>query len=338
MTTQLDCSIGLKKETTWGTGVVVDRFPEFVSEKLTWNPTFKQGAGLRVGSRAARNARRSLVKQSAGGDIEIEAATKGLGIFFEALLGTSVSTQIGAGPGYQQVHTLTTTALPSYTIQKGVPTIAGAVSAHTFNGAVCASGELSASNADIVKFSTKWDAKEVKTDVSYAAPSYVAGAELFTFVHGAIALGGSVTAPTTTALATGGTTAANITDFKISIDNKIDGGGFVFGSGGKRGRKPLVGLAEIKGSVTAEFDSNTLRDAWLNQTPLSLTLTLQTATAITTGVYPTIQVYVPIIKLEGDIPMSNGGDVITQSIDFTGLFDGSTEPIYLVYRTEDTAI
>ena len=145
MTTQLDCSLGLKKETVYGTAVVVDKFPEFVEESLGWNPSFVQGSGLRVGSRLGRSRRRVLAKQSAGGDIDLELVSKGIGVFLEALFGTGVSTAVPGQAGvFQQLYTPTTTdPLNSYTIQKGIPTLGGgAVTPMTFLGAVCASGEF----------------------------------------------------------------------------------------------------------------------------------------------------------------------------------------------------
>lgn len=168
MTTMQDCSVGLGKETVYGTGVTPTKFPEFLDEKLVWNPTFVQGAGMRVGSRVARASRRAIGKQSAGGDINIEVATKGMGVFFEALFGSATSTAVPGQTGvYQHLFTPTTTdPLPSYTIQKGIPTVGGgATTPMTFNGSVCKSGELSASNGDIVKLKTAWDSREVKTDV-----------------------------------------------------------------------------------------------------------------------------------------------------------------------------
>ncbi|WP_160665336.1 phage tail tube protein [Pseudarthrobacter sp. ATCC 49987] len=342
MTTQLDCSIGLKKETTYGTAVTVDRFPEFVDESLAWNPTFVQGAGMRVGSRLARSRRRVLAKQSAGGDINVELVSKGLGVFLEALFGSAVSTAVPAQAGvFQQLYTPTTTdPLNSYTIQKGIPTLGGgAVTPMTFLGAVCTSGEFSASNADIVKLKTSWEAKEVKTDTPYAAPSYVIGEELFHFAQGAITIGGSQTPPTASALATGGTVAATIEDFTVSFDNKIDDGGFNLGAGGKRGRRPVVGMADAKGKVTAEYSDTVLRDAYLNQTPLALTLTFTAATTIGTSAKPVLQIHLPDIRLEGELPKSGGGSVIKQSIDFTvldGLVAGA--PICVALVTTDTAI
>jgi hypothetical protein len=342
MTTQLDASIGIGKETTYGTAVVTDRFFEFLDEKFEWKPTFVQGQGLRVGTRVARNDRRKLGKQEAEGEISIEAVSKGMGRLFEAALGSSVSTQIAAGPGYQQNHTLATTdPLPSYTIQKGTPTIGGgATQALTFSGAVCKSLEISCSTGDIVQIKTAWTARDVVSNIGYAAPSYPTTPELFTFVDGAITIGGTVTMPTATALATGGTTVATITDFDLTIDNKLDDGGFTIGGGGKKTRRPVVSLADVKGKLTAEYQDNVLRDAYLNQTGLAVVLTFQSSIAITAGVFPTLQIVLPMVKLEGDLPNASAGKPIMQSIDYTVL-DPSVSgqaPLYVIYRTADTTI
>lgn len=341
MTTQLDASIGIGKESTFGTAVVVDRFYEFVDEKFEWKPTFVQGQGLRVGARLARNDRRKLGKSEAEGELNIEAVSKGIGRLLEAALGASTSTMIAAGPGYQQNHTLTTTdPLPSYTIQKGTPPIGGgATSALTFTGAVCKSLELSCSAGDILQMKISFACRDVVSNIGYAAPSYPAAPELFTFVDAAITIGGTVTQPTTTALATGGTAVANITEWSFSIDNKLDDGGFGFGGAGKRGRKQVVGMAEAKGKITAEYTDNTLRDAYLNQTPLSMVVTFQSTVSIAAGVFPTLQVVLPLIKLEGELPKSNGGKPITQSIDYTVLDPATAAaPVTIVYRTADTTI
>ncbi len=342
MTTQLDCSVGAKKETTYGTAVVNDRFFEFVDESFGWDPTFAQGSGMRVGSRANRSARRVLAKQSAGGDLNIEMVHKGLGLILEALFGSAVSTAVPGQSGvYQQLFTPTTTdPLSSYTFQKGIPTLGGgAATPMTFLGTVCKSGEFSASNSDIVKLKTSWNAREVKTDIAYAAPSYPAAPELFHFAEGAITIGGSQTPPTTTALATGGTSVATIDDFSVSYDNKLDDGGFTLGGGGKRRRKPVVGMAEIKGKVTAEYSDTTLRDAYLAQTPLALTLTFTSPTVIGTSANPALQIHLPDIRLEGELPKSGGGSPVKQSIDFT-VFDNLTaaSPIYVALVTTDATI
>ncbi|WP_295787502.1 phage tail tube protein [uncultured Microbacterium sp.] len=340
MTIQADCSIGFKKETTYGTSVVPDRFLEFTSETIDFDRTYYQGNGMRPGSRLARSARRSLTKDGGKGDIELEVPTRGLGTFLEALLGVGASTMVSAGL-YQQLFTLIKDDfLPSMTLQKGIPRLgANTVDAYTALGAVCSSFDFTLANADVLKVKSSWTAREVRTDVAYATPSYASAAELFTFVGAGLVIGGAVTVPTTTALATGGTTVANIRDFSISVDQKLDANGYNIGGGGKRTRRPAVGIAEVKGKVTAEYDAITFRDALASQAPLALVANFQAATDITSGNKPTLQITVPDIRFEGELPKSNGGDVITQSIDFTG-FDGLVAPhaLYVAVRTADTAL
>ena len=74
MTTQLDCSIGLKEETVYGTGVTVDQWLEHTEESLDANLTFAQGEGMRVGSRVARADRRVLTKKEFGGGVGLALA------------------------------------------------------------------------------------------------------------------------------------------------------------------------------------------------------------------------------------------------------------------------
>lgn len=341
MTIQADCSIGFKKETTFGTAVVPDRFLEFTSESLDLDRTFYQGSGLRPGSRVIRSGRRALTKDGAKGDIELEVPTRGLGTFLEALLGVSSSTMVSTGL-YQQLFTLIKDDyLPSLTLQKGIPRLgANVVDAYTLRGAVASSFEFSMANADVLKLKSSWVGQQVDTSIAYATPSYPAAVDLFSFVGaGLVVGGGAVTVPTATALATGGTTVANVRDFSVSVDQKLDGGGFNVGSAGKRSRRPAVGLAEVKGKITAEYDATTFRDALLSQTPMSLVATFQGPTDITSGNKPTLQITVPDLRFEDELPKSNGGDVIVQNINWTG-FDGlvAPQPLYVAVRTADTAL
>lgn len=340
MTIQADCSIGFKKETTYGTAVTVDRFLEFTSETLDYEREYFQGEGMRPGSRLARSGRRVLVKDGGAGDIELEVPSKGLGTFLEALMGTAGSANV-AGALYQQLFTLQKTDyLPALTIQKGIPRLgADTVDAYTYKGAVNRSFELSIAGNDVLKLKSSWHAKEVDTATAYATPSYATGVELFSFTGASLVVGGSVTVPTTTALASGGTSVANVRDFTISVDQKGDDNGWNIGGAGKRSRRAAVGLAEVKGKITAEYDATTFRDAVANQTALALVATFTAATDITAGNKPTFQIVVPDIRFEGELPKSNGGDVITQSIDFTA-FDGlvAAHALYIATRTADTAL
>lgn len=340
MTIQSDASIGFKKETTFGTPVVVDRFLEFTDETLDFQRTYYQGTGLRRASRVARSGRRTLVSDGAAGDINMECATKGMGSLFELLFGVASSTLVSAGL-YQQLFTpILDDYLPSATIQKGVPRLgANIVDAYTLPGSVNSSWGLAMSNADVLKLTSSWMSRELVTNIAYATPSYPTGLELFSFVGASIMVGGTVTPPTATALATGGTAAANIRDFSITATQGLDANGRNIGGMGKLSRKPAVGMSEITGSLTAEYDSTTFRDAVASQTPLALVATFQGPTDITAGQKPTLQIVCPDIRFDGELPRSNGSDVITQTLNFKA-YDNlvAASPIYVAIRTADAAL
>lgn len=343
MTTQLDSSIGIKKEATYGVAVVPTVFPEFLSETFEWKPSYMTSKGLKQGSRVTRGERRILGKNWVEGDLELEAVSRGLGVFWEALMGSATSTIIGAGPAYQHNFTLTNTdPFPSYTIQKGIPLLnGGAVQAHTFAGAVCTRGTITAGEGEIVKLRSSWNAKSVDTSTAYTPPVYInTGQEPFTYWQGDIKLGTTaVTMPTTTALATGaGASSVNIKDFSLTVDNKLDTNGFTFGSGGKQGRRPHLGYTEITGKLTAEFDSVTLRDWYLNNTGIALIATFTGATLLQTGVYNTLQIVIPSIKLDGELPKAVTDGVVTQDVGFTVVDNGTQTPLTVVIRSNDTAL
>lgn len=352
MVTQADCSIAFKKEATYGTPVVVDRFLEFTSETLDLDRAYHQGENMRPGSRVARSQKRILTREGAAGDITQEVQTKGFGALFELALGVaSAWTEVVVDSGvYQGVFTLAKDDfLPSATIQKGVPrlptaTTPGGVDAFTFPGCQVASIEFEMSSESVLTVTTSWvGGRGVDTTTAYvpSAGKYPEGCELFSFVGAELVLGGTITAPTGTALATGGTVAGNVRECSISIDQALDENGRNLGGAGARSRPGAVGLAEITGSLTIEYDTTAITEAVLEQQGLALVLTFEGPSEIgISGLRPVVQIVVPEIKLEGDLPKSNGGDVITHSSDFIGLdpLVAGQEPIYVVYRSADLAL
>ena len=339
MSIQKDASLGIKKETTYGTYVVPDKFLEFTEESLEWTPEFLTGEGLRPGVRVPRAGRRSIGKHSAGGSITVEAGTKGLGALLEAALGAVTNTATADAGVFQQVHTpLRDDWLPHYTIQKGVPLLGGGLQATSFLGAQCESIEISASNSAIVTVATEWVARDAVVNQAYAPPSYPVDLELFTFLHGQLYTG-EVTPPSATELGAGETEIGNVTDFSVKWTNGLDSGGYNLGGEGRRTRRAALGAGEASGSLTVEYSDNAMRDAYINQDDLSLVLTFEHPSTIGASSHPTLQVVIPCVRLDGETPKASGGDVITTSPGFTildGLVPG-VEPIYLVYRTSDTA-
>jgi hypothetical protein len=344
MTLQSDCSVGLKIESTYGTGVTVDRWHEFVSEEITQDNEYIDSEGLRVGGVGVDLGRRTLGKVVAGGSYELEWVTRGLGTLLQAMLGSNTST-LRSGSIYQQVAVpATTDPMPAYTVQKGVPPIGGGTTlAHTFLGAVVNEWKLSCKSGEALMAEVDWVAKEMVTATAYAAPSYVASPKTLAYPHLALSIGvnGTHTLTVPTATAVGLTTATALTNviaLEVTGKNNVDDGGYASGGAGKRSRRPVYGLREFAGSMTAEFDAVTLRDYYLAQNDLHMVATFTSDADTGFGASAALQIVIPSLRLEGKVPSSNAGDVIEQEIDFTIGRTSSQSTIYVVAVTADTAL
>lgn len=327
MTTPQDCSVGLGVESVYGTAVARTRWFEFLDESFNFVKNVKQGVGLRVGSRVARSGRRVVASAEGSGDLTIEAVTKGLGLLWQLGLGSGTSTLVSAGL-YQQVFTLGD-AMPSATIQKGIPRADGTVDAYTFTGCMVESLTIDCPNADNVKVKTSWNAKDMTTATAYTAPSYATGPSVFTFAHGAV-YSGALTAPTATALGSAATPVASIRSGSITIKHNLKTDRYNCGGGGRK-EKPFAGIREISGSMVAEYADTAFRDAIVNDTSMTLVKTF-------TAGLDVLQIVIPDVRFDGDIVKAST-DLAMQDIKWTGL-DGLTaaQPIWIVCRTADTAL
>ena len=327
MTTPQDCSVGLGVESVYGTAVARTRWFEFLDESFNFVKNVKQGVGLRVGSRVARSGRRVVASAEGSGDLTIEAVTKGLGLLWQLGLGSGTSTLVSAGL-YQQVFTLGD-AMPSATIQKGIPRADGTVDAYTFTGCMVESLTIDCPNADNVKVKTSWNAKDMTTATAYTAPSYATGPSVFTFAHGAV-YSGALTAPTATALGSAATPVASIRSGSITIKHNLKTDRYNCGGGGRK-EKPFAGVREISGSLVAEYADAAFRDAIVNDTSMTLVKTF-------TAGLDVLQIVIPDVRFDGDIVKAST-DLAMQDIKWTGL-DGLTaaQPIWIVCRTADTAL
>ncbi len=102
--------------------------------------------------------------------------------------------------------------------------------------------------------------------------------------------------------------------------------------------QPKVGKRTAKGKMKIEFDSMALIDAYLADAPLSILLDFDTGVTLSSGT-ERFQVVIPTVKLNGELPQSNGGEIIECDVDFDVLDALSApSPLYLVARTSDTAL
>lgn len=338
MVTQLDFTVGAARETVYGTPVTVTRFVESEA-KMKFDVKTETGKGMRPGKPVNRTRRNYVSRYEGSGEIACDASTRGLGFWLNAIMHSVTNTVIGATAAYQQNHTIgLTDPIPTLTIQEVLPTLGGVNSyPHTFTGCALDSLELSAKEGGTVELKFGVVARDLVTNIAAAGASYPADGDLFTFVGGSVVTGGTLTEPTTTALASlSGQPAANIGDVSVSIKRNLDSDGWNLGGQGKRSRPPVLGKTEITGKITAEYTDNSLRDAYLAQAAFPLVLTFL-GPQIATGVQAALQVVLPSIRLKGEVPTSDGGKPIKQSVDFEGFDNGTaSQPVWIIYRTLDT--
>jgi hypothetical protein len=279
------------------------------------------------------------------GKLDVELFSKGLGILWQAVIGNSGSALVSTGL-YQQTHTMSSLSTPltnSFTVQEGLVTHNGTVKAHTFRGCTGKSVELTMPTDAPGTVSIELDANSLDTATALTTPSYPTGGSTFTGAlpaSGALAIGGTFVAPTTTALAqltTPTVASVAVASYSWKLENDVDDGLDIIG-----GRlQPTVGGRKLTGKATVIYNDATgdvLRDAQRNRTLLPWLFTSTTAEVIGAGV-ATYQFAFPSVRIEdGTIPTAGDGKAIRTDISFTVLDGGVAAPGYVVARTADTAL
>lgn len=177
----------------------------------------------------------------------------------------------------------------------------------------------------------------------YVTPTYPSNATLYSSTANPqlsnIVLGGSLTVPTTTVIASisGGTTAAAVKGWNVKLDNGVTPREAI----GTR-NQPTTGSRTGTLEMTIEYDAVTgqlLENAMMNKTSMPVLLSAQTSEAIGSG-FATFQLAIPSAAIDsGAIPQPTSGGVATTSLKWS-ILDGevAASSLYAVYRTADVAL
>lgn len=347
MATFQDCSIGFtgatSGESAYKTYTTVSRWVEFNDESLDWKKNVKQGKGLRVGGRVARTGRRQVPTAAGDGDFTMEIVNKGMGLLWQAAMGSATSTIIAATTAYQQNFTLGD-APPSLSIQKGIPQVGqGSPDAYTFLGCMVDSFELTIPANDIPTVKFNFDIGDINTSAgggtAYASPTMPTALTNFSGAQVTATLGGTLTVPTTTAKASiASGVAAGVRNFSLTVNNNLATDRYNFGASGRKA-KPTVGLRTITGKMTVEYDSTTWSQNFLNDTSFPVIVDISGAQIGTSGRNEGLQIVLPDVRIDASLPNANQGGLVSVDYTFT-VTDNLTaaQPIYLVASTADTAL
>lgn len=337
MSTLMDHRIGLKKETTYGTPVTVTRFyPWLDGTKTEWDVRPRQGKGINSGGRRSYlGARRFLPTGQGSVTVKVELESKQAGVLLDLALGVSVVTTVTGG-AQMNFHTgISGTVLPSATIQVVKVDNAGTELVETYAGCTASKATIEQPEDDIATLEVEFDALSYTTATAAATAVYATTPVLFDHYQAATGLGGTLTVPTTTAVASGLTSFTSFRSWKLDIDHKIDAGRWNINAGTRA--QPTAGMPEYKFGGKVEFNSTTVTTALTANTLTPFYCTWTTGEALSSG-NTQLQVVIPQLAINKAAVEAKIGDITTVNLDADVTNDGTNRDVYVVYRSTDTAL
>jgi hypothetical protein len=312
---------GFKKEVTWATAVTPDRFVEFVSESLERTNVIANSQGIRSGRRFSPGARR-IARQTAAGTVTFEVATKGFGLFFEQLLGSTNSVNT---VGTVWTHTFTPGTIfdKSMTIQKGVDIVGTTAQAFTYPGAKVQAAEFSIDTDGLLMMAVDFVAERELDSTALAAASYTTPT-VFTYSEGVVKKDN--------------VTVASVRSVpSVRIANNLDVDRVKMGNTGFISQPINQPFDEISGTLDVEFQNLTdFYDLFQADTAFELELLFEGA-VIEGGHKYTFQLTIADCRVEGETPKVGGPEYVYQTIPFVGVDHATLPAVEIVYKTTDTA-
>lgn len=338
----LDAQLGFKLETTWGTPVTVDKFVEFDSESIEWQPTYLEPTGLRIGMKYKRVSRLVRSRESVSGGIDLAFATRTMGTLMKAALGSTVTTPtLVLGSAYKQVHNPGDFLGKSLTMQVGRPEPSGTVRAHTYEGVKITGWEFSVGDGEVAKLHLDVDGQTELTATALATAAFAATpvAELFSFKDVSVfKLGGTVTGATELSVASGVTVPTVVKSFSLKGDVGMATERFGLGNAGQKLEQLENDTPTITGTLEAEFDRTTFYDVFKANTTTAIELKLE-GSIISGSDKNTIHIVISAAKFKKATPSVDGPDVVQAAVEFECYSDEVNAPLmFKLISADSTAL
>ena len=322
--TVLNTQFGVGDETVYGTGVVPNRFFE-TNGVPDLAPEYgrSQSEGLRTGTRVARSDRFVPYNMGGGGTAEMDVPTIGWSWWLKHLLGT-VTTGATVDSNTTHVGDVGSLTGDSFTAQVGRAFHpSGTVQAFTYEGGKVTSWELSNDVEGLLVASIDCDFEDVTTATSLATASYAAGAAVFAWTGATVTIGGA---------------SMELSNFTVSVDNNLKTDRrYLRGSALKK--EPVEsGMRSIEWSADMDFVDLTQYNRFVSATAAgasaAIVATWSGPVVHAGATLPYLQVSIPVARFDA-VDLSTGAEPMTQSVSGVGLFDGSSGPISITYRSSN---
>lgn len=325
----LSAQFGMVDEATFGTFLAPTRFLEFTQESLKNNIERIESSGLRPARRVLSKDDWVPGRQGVDGDVEFEVNNQGFGLLLKHMLGTITSSQpsVGTAPTVWE-HKATVGALDgkSFSAQVGRTGNDGTTRPFSYSGCKVASWELSCDVNGILTLKATLDGIKEDTVPALAAATYATASVPLVYTGGTISVGGS---------------AFDVTKCSITGDNGLKNDRyFMRGAANSATKKEQLEGGQLRaygGSLDAEFSDLTAYSRFVNGTVGAFTAFFSGANIASTFNYA-LEVTMPAVRFDGETPNVGGPDIISHSLPFKALDDGSaTTAVQMTYRTTDTA-
>lgn len=349
----LSGQIGAVAAPSYGdSATVVTHFYEFLSETLTFNPNWLDGAGLKAGQAYKRSSRTVQSRFEGKGDLVMEhasgeaanAVADSMGFWWKWALGSALVTPtVIVGTAFKQVHTNGSKAGQFITLQVGRPQISGpTVQPFTYLGVKCEGWEFTCSDNKIAELKLNFDAQTESTSVALAAASFPTPNGNFSFANASVlTLGGTAsTSAGETTVAGGSALGSRVTGITITGATPMKVDRFGLGNAGLKGEPIENAIPTITGTLTTEFFSRTeLYDVFkaAGTNPLQIDFTKfdsagNDANGAAAGANPfRLSFILPAVKFKTSAVNVSSPDVIPQQVGFEAYDDGSgTNPVIQV--------
>jgi hypothetical protein len=343
----LSAQVGYLAETTVGTAVTVTKFVEFLTESITYSPTWLMGEGLKAGQSYRRASRVAQSRLSVAGDLEIEHADRGgIGLLWRHALGSAFTApvQIGTTTAYQQIHIPSTSGKTGLglTVQVGRPQTDGTVRPHTYSGVKVVSWEFSCNDNEIAKLKLTLDGWNEATATGLATASYTASTGVFSFEDAStFTLGGTAStggSPALITVTTGTTVSTLVKGVTITGTTPLATERFGLGNAGVKKEQIDNGFPSVQIKLDAEYTSRTeLYDLLRANTTTALQLDFSQGDAGTSNPFR-LSFIAPACKVLEGAPTTSGPDLTQSSYTLEAFDDGTNAPFQVRLVSTDTVL
>jgi hypothetical protein len=329
--TGLGSQLGLKKETTWGTAVTVDKFFRYESETFALERTYVDPVGLQAGITFAPQSLTKATTRTAGGGFELMMPYKLSGHLFDQMVpGTITPAQIASTTAYLSTFNVGSGGVPtkSATIQINKPATSSGDTAFTYPGSVLTSAEFSMATGGVLSGTWTWVSKDETTPATTPAGAALASATY--------ASSDDVWSHVDTTLTYAGSPVAGVTGVTLTWEQPYADGRFFLDGSGTRAKPIPNGVATVTGTLTGEWYDSTFYSAFRSGAFAALVVTFAGPTAIAASNFPTIKFTLPAIQIRGSSPQVGGPDLLDLSIPFVAKYDGTNAPMKVEYTSTET--